>query len=156
METPKDFRDIFDRGHALIADTLYSEGWLQRPGTGYDPVRCVWPDQKPFAVVELRRLNGSAQGLSTSENRMRRALAQEWAALGNLSLQAALASSRVGVMFEWAHDVRTPQQTSALILSGYRSWPRDDGFHVGVRVRVILANADELPLAYTALNCKPV
>ena len=64
METPKDFRDIFDRGHALIADSLYSEGWLQRPGTGYDPVRGAWPDQRPFAVVELRRLNGSAQVLS--------------------------------------------------------------------------------------------
>ena len=156
MKKPKHFRDIFDRGHALIAETLYSQGWLLRPGTGYDPVRGAWPGRRPFAVVELRRLNGSVQAASTSENSMRRALTQKWAALGSVSLQAALASSRVGVMFEWARGVCTAQQTSALILAGYRSWQRDDGLHVGVRIRVILANADELPSAYTALQYEPV
>ena len=155
MKTPKDFREIFDRGHALIANALYSKGWLQRPGTGYDPVRRAWPDQRPFAVVELRRLNGSVHGVSTSENSMRCALAQKWAALGNVSLQAALASRRVGVMFEWADAVCTAQQTSALILAGYRSWQRDDGLHVGVRIRLILANADELPSTYEALRYQP-
>ena len=152
MEIPKDFRDIFDRGHALIANALYRKGWLQRPGTGYDPVGRAWPDHKPFAVVELRRLNGAVQGAATTENSMRRALAQKWAALGNVSLQAALASRRVGVMFEWADSVCTPQQTSALILAGYRPWQREDGLHVGVRIRVILANADELPATYKALR----